>query len=215
MQVFPSIRGLGFPVKRTPKFDTLVQQASSAREVRLSYYANPIWEWELTYNYLKDNPNDLIPGASDTDLATIQGFYLQMGGKFQTFLYDDVDPGVTPGTGKWDSVQGQPIASGDGTTVKFPLIRTIGGFTELIQAPYTNPQPTVYLNGVAQTYGSQYSVDATGNIIFVTAPGVGVAITADFSYFWPVRFDEDSQEYDQFMFNLWENKSVKLASVRL
>lgn len=215
MQVYPTIRGLAFPVKRTPEFQNLKQQASSGREVRLTYWQDPLWHFELSYNYVKDNPNDLIQGYTDTDLVTIQGFYLQMQGGFQSFLYDDVDPGVEPGTGQWDSVAGQGIATGDGVTTTFQLIRTTGGFIETIQAPYTNPEPTVYLNGVPKSYGTDFSINATGQIIFVTAPGNGVAITADFSYYWPVRFDEDMLEFDDFMYQLWELKTVKLVQVRL
>jgi uncharacterized protein (TIGR02217 family) len=215
MQVFPTIRGLGFPVKRTPTFETLVQEASNNREVRLAYTLDPIWKWELKYNYIKDNPADLMPAQTSTDLQIIQGFYLQMGGRFQTFLYDDVTPGVAAGAGEWDSVTLQPIASGDGVTTIFPLIRTTGGFVEIIQAPYTSPHPKVYLNGVLKTYATDYSVDAFGNIIFVVAPGNGVAITATFSYYWPVRFDDDVADIDQFMTLLWDWQTVKLCQVRL
>lgn len=215
MLVYPTVRGLTFPVKRTPTFDTFVQAASNKTEVRLAYYRNPLWRWELTYNYLKDNPNDLISGAVDTDLVQLQGFYLQMGGKLGTFLYDDVQPGTLPGAGPWDSVSGQPIGTGDGATTIFQLIRTTGGFTEFIQAPYTNPQPTVYRNGVAAVYGTDFSVNNIGQITFASAPASGVAITADFSYYWPVRFDDDSLDFDEFMFQLWELNTVKLVQVRL
>lgn len=215
MLIYPTIRGLAFPVKRIPTWDTLVQQGSSGREVRLSYWANPIWHWELKYNYLKDNQGDLIPGSLDTDLTTLQGFYLQAAGRLNSFLYDDVTPGMQPGTGPWDSVNGQAIGTGDGTTTTFQLIRNTGGFTEIIQAPYTAPPPQAYLNGVAKTYGTDYAVNATGQIVWGTPPGVGVAITADFSYFWAVRFDDDNMEIDEVLYQLWELKTVKLCQVRL
>lgn len=215
MQVYPTIRGLTWQGKRTPRFDTLVQQGSSGREVRLAYYTDPLWTWELNYNYIKDNPNDLIPTKTETDLVILQGFFLQMQGKLTPFLYDDVNSGDTPGAGPWDSVTAQPIATGDGTTTTFQLIRTTGEFVETIQAPWTSPEPKVYLNGVLQTYGTDYSVDATGHIIFATAPSLGVAITATFSYYWPVRFGDDSLDLDTMMYQLWELKKVTLTQVRL
>ncbi len=215
LQVYPTVRGLTFQGKRTPEFQSLVQQGSSGREVRLAYYTDPLWHWELNYNYLKDNPNDLISGYTDTDLVTLQGFFLQAQGRLQPFLFDDVTPGFAPGTGPWDSVYGQAIASGDGTTDIFQLIRTTGGFVESIQSPYTAPPPTVYLNGVVQSYGSQYAVDDVGHIVFVTPPALGVNITADFSYYWAVRFDDDMLEFDTMMYLLWELKQIKLVQIRL
>lgn len=215
MQVYPTIRGLTWQGKRIPRFDTLVQQASSGREVRLAYYTDPIWRWELNYNYIKDNPNDLMPGESDTDLVILQGFFLQMQGRLEPFLFDDTNAGEEPGAGPWDFVSGQNIASGDGTTDTFQLIRTTGGFVESIQAPYTDPPPTAELDGIAQTFGTDYSVDATGHLVFATPPGLGVQITSTFSYYFPVRFDDDQMDLDTMMYQLWELKRVNLVQVRL
>lgn len=215
MQVYPQVRGLTFQGKRIPEFQTMVQQASSGREVRLSYFVDPLWHWELNYGYLKDNPNDLIPTKTETDLAILQGFFLQMAGRLEPFLFDDVTPGYTAGSGPWDSVTAQSIATGDAVTTVFQLIRTTGGFVESIQSPFTSPQPKVYLNGVLQTYGTDYSVDSTGNIIFAVAPGSGVAITATFSYYWCVRFDDDQLEFDTMMMNIWKLDKVRLVQVRL
>ena len=86
---------------------------------------------------------------------------------------------------------------------------------EAIQAPYTNPPPTVYINGVVQNYGTNYSVDGFGNIIFVTAPAGGAVITADFGYYWPVRFGSDDLDFDTQLYQLWELKKVTLMQVRL
>lgn len=213
--VFPTVRGLTWSITRTPQWETMVQRMSSGKEFRLQYWQYPLWKWEMEFNYLKDNPNDLISGQIDTDLTILQGFFNQMAGQQQVFLFDDVNAGDQPGAGPWDSVAGQPIASGDGATTTFQLIRTSGGFPEAIQAPYTTPPPTVYLNGVRKSYGADYSVDPTGNIIFVTAPGAGVAITADFSYFWPVRFGADELDFETMMYQLWSLKKITLQQVRL
>lgn len=221
--VYPTVRGIAWPVKRTQNWETQTHKGSSGFEVRYSFYTNPLQSWEISYGggnsgaegYLKDSPNDLMPGFSDTDFQIIQGFYNQQQGKFGTFLFDDVTPGFEPGTGPWDSVQGQAIATGDGSTTTFQLIRTIGGFTEAVEAPFTVPQPTVYLNGVAKVYATDFTVNSVGQIVFVVAPGNGVAITADFAYYWPVRFDEDNMEFENMLLYLWSAKAVKLVQVRL
>lgn len=222
MIVFPgqTIRGLGYPVKRSQTWESQITKASSGAEVALSYWANPLQKWELMYDgaesgYLLDDPNNPAPMTTETDLAILQGFYNQNQGRFGIFLYDDWTPGTVVGAGLWDSVVGQPIATGDGATLIFQLIRTIGGFTEAIQAPYTTPPPLVYDNGAPLVYGVDYTVDTFGRIIFAAPPAMGHAITADFSYYWPVRFDEDNLEFENMMEFFWANKSVKLIQVRL
>ena len=48
-----------------------------------------------------------------------------------------------------------------------------------------------------------------------SAPGSGVVITADFTYYFLVRFAEDTAEFENFMYQLWSLKQVKLQSVLL
>jgi uncharacterized protein (TIGR02217 family) len=222
MLVFPgqTIRGLGYPVKRSQTWENQIVRASSGAEVAISYWANPLQKWELVYDgaesgYLLDDPDNPAPMTADTDLAILQGFYNQNQGRFGIFLYDDWTPGTVVGAGPWDWVAGQPIATADGIASIYQLIRTIGGFTEVIQAPYTTPPPLVYDNGTPLIYGTDYTVDVWGRILFAAPPVAGHAITADFSYYWPVRFDEDNLDFENMMQHFWANKSVKLVQVRL
>lgn len=213
--VYPTVRGMSWKITRTPTWDTLVQRMSSGKELRLGYWQYPLWKWEIEYEYLKDDPNDLIVGQVDTDLTILQGFFNQMAGQLTPFLFDDIIMGETAGEGRWDSVTGQAIATSDGVTMTYPLVRTTGGFTEAIQAPYTTPTPVVYSNGVALTPGGQYSIDAFGNILLVSALPLGAVITADFGYYWPVRFGSDDLDFETMFHHLWDLKKVTLQQVRL
>lgn len=213
--VFPRVRGLTWEITRSPSWDSLVQRMSSGMEFRLNYWQYPLWKWEISYNYLKDNPADLPPGYSSTDLSVLQGFFNSMAGQYNVFLFDDYEAGDTAGSGPWDSVTNQAIATGDGATLIFPLLRTTGGFTEAIQAPYSSPPPTVYLNGVAQTYGTNFAIDEFGNIVFASAPGAGVNITASFAYYWPCRFSEDEEDFETQLYQLWTLKKMSFVQVRL
>ena len=354
LALYPTVRGLGWPVTRTLEWDTLIQKVSSGKELRLSYYTFPINHWLLTYNYLKDNPADpynpyasfpingnflsgvagwatqsgaaiaqdtaspfagggysakvtgsvsqagahpasqlsvspgqpvfvsawtksdgifvpqiwvrwwnssgvtggaaasgtvstawapisisgmapagtigadvyigrgdatggsqsgwfadvslsLQPGAQNvsgyTDLQLIEGFYNSQQGRFGMFLFNDPNDNF---------VSAQQIAIGDGTATQFQLVRTRGGFTEPVQAPQTW---NIYLNGTLQSSG--FSVSSAGVLSFGTAPGSGVIITADLTYCWNARFDDDSADFEQFMYQLWRRKQVKLVQVKL
>ena len=86
-----------------------------------------------------------------------------------------------------------------------------GGFAEPIVAP--NLVSNVYLNGVVQS-PSSYSVDASNGILtFAAAPGSGVVVTADFSYYFRVRFADDAASFENFMYQLWRLKQIKFISI--
>ena len=53
----------------------------------------------------------------------------------------------------------------------------------------------------------------SGLVIFTTPPSAGQVIVADFTYRFRVRFAEDSAEFENFMYQLWQLKQIKLQSV--
>jgi uncharacterized protein (TIGR02217 family) len=129
------------------------------------------------------------------------GFFLQMHGQFGTFLYaDPTDSAVTAGA----------IATGDGSTTTFTFARYMGTFFEPVG--WVTSVSNVYLNGVNQTSG--WSLSTPNSLVFTSAPGNGVAITASFAYAFQCRFDADDLDCEEFMQNLWTAKSVKFRSVR-
>lgn len=85
------------------------------------------------------------------------------------------------------------IGTGDATTVDFQLVKKYsnGGIDEV--RPITKPVAGtvhIYKSSVLQTSG--VTIDhATGTVSFTTPPASGVAITADFEFDVPVRFDTD------------------------
>ncbi len=124
----PILAGQGWSVHKKPTFATLVAPHASGREVRSALYTNPIWKFEATYDGLDSSPST-YPGLGGSSLQSLMGLFLQCQGQFGTFLYyDPTDYSLT----------NQPFGVGDGTTTAFPLLRTLGGFSEPIVAPF-NP----------------------------------------------------------------------------
>jgi uncharacterized protein (TIGR02217 family) len=203
--IFPVLPGLGWSVSKAPRFATRTQKAISGRELRIVDQVNPIWTFTLTYEILGDKHDTRGPGglgAGFDELRTLAGFFLQQQGAFAPFLFDDPTD---------DSVTGQAIGTGNSSATVFQLVRNFGGFSEPIVAP--NTVSAIYFNGVLQS-ASGYTVDATtGLITFTTAPPSGQAITADFTYYFRVRFADDTAEFENFMYQLWSLKQVKLQSV--
>ena len=205
--IFPALPGLGWSVSKAPRFATRTQKAISGRELRVVDQLYPIWTWTLTYQVLRDEHDTRggnALGSGYDELRTLAGFFLQQQGAFGAFLFDDPSD---------DSVTAQYFGTGDGSTTAFQLYREFGGFFEPIVAP--NVVSAVYFNGVAQSSAS-YSVDAaTGIVTFTSAPSAGIIITADFTYRFLVRFADDTAEFENFMYQLWSLKQVKLQSVLL
>jgi uncharacterized protein (TIGR02217 family) len=202
---YPTIRGLTFPLVRVPEWSNVIQRVTSGKEIRFALWTSPIWHWVLDYEYLKDDPNDLLGLNPDTDLKTLLGFYLQMQGGFTPFYFDDPTD---------DNVDGQIFGTGDGTTLSFPLVRTLGGFTEPIQSPDPSNPPQIYDNGVLCTPVTQYNIDSVGNVNFGVAPVAGHTLTVTMNYFWLVRFEEDKMDFERFMAQLYTLKQVKLIYVK-
>jgi uncharacterized protein (TIGR02217 family) len=209
--IFPTLPGLGWSVSKAPRFATRIQRAVSGRELRVVDQPNPIWSWTLTYSMLRDEHDTRAasgPGVGYDELRTLMGFFLQQQGAFQPFLFDDPTD---------DTASAQAIGTGNGSTTVFQLVRSMGvglpggGFAEPITAP--NLVSAICFDGIAQS-ASGYSVDpTTGLVTFTTPPPAGQAITADFTYYFRVRFADDTADFENFLYQLWALKQVKLQSV--
>ncbi|HUC63438.1 MAG TPA: DUF2460 domain-containing protein [Alphaproteobacteria bacterium] len=194
--IFPTLPGLAWNVVRSPIWSTRVQTTVSGKETRTADWVTPLWQWELQYELLRDDATD--------ELRTLMGFYLQRQGSYDDFLFQDPDD---------NSVAGAVVdSSADGSTTAFQLLRSLGGYPEPMTA--IDAVSAVYLNGTAQAT-SGWSVDlSTGILTFATAPASGSAITADFTYYFRVRFKEDEADFEKFAQALWGLKTIHLMSVK-
>jgi uncharacterized protein (TIGR02217 family) len=202
--IFPALPGLAWSVTKTPTFQTRIQRAVSGRELRALDYPYPLWQFTLIFDFLRDNP-----AAGYDELRALMGFVMLCQGAFGTFLFQDPSD---------NRVSGQQIGTGDTLKKVFQLQRTMGktlpggGFLEPIVAP--NVVDAVYFNGIVQE-PTGYSVDPmTGLVTFDIAPGSGLIITADYSYYFRCRFVDDSYAFENFMFQLWQLKKLTFISVR-
>ena len=201
--IFPELPGLTWSVTKSPIFQTRVQRAASGRELRALDYPYPLWQFTLSFAFLRDNPE-----AGLDELRTLLGFYLTSQGAHSTFLFKDPSD---------QSTADQFLGIGDFSRYIFQLQRTIGsslpggGFAEPIVAP--NIVDAVYFDGTIQNTTS-YSVDpSTGLVSFVIPPATGLVITADFSFWFRCRFTDDSYQFENFMYRLWQLKKLTFITV--
>jgi hypothetical protein len=197
---FPTLAGQGWSVHKKPTFATLVASHVSGREVRDALYQNPIWQFELTFDGL-DSTASTYPGLGAQSLQSLMGLFLQCQGRLGTFLYADPTD---------NAVSAQNFARGDGSTTAFTFARTLGGFLEPVG--WVTSVSEITVAGVAESSG--WSLSTPNSLVFATAPASGALIGGSFAYAFQCRFDDDVEDFEQFMSNLWKLESLKFRSVR-
>ncbi len=155
------------------------------------------------------------------DLHDVIGFFEERQGSLYGFrFHDPVDwksckPSITV------SDIDQLIATGDGTTTVFQLIKIYGGGV----APYvrTVSKPVagsvqVAVDGQPGVVGTDFTIDHTcGEVTFLPSaiPGAGAQITAGYEFDVPVRFDLDQLTVNLNAFEAGEIPSIPLVEVRI
>lgn len=189
--VFPDLPGADIKVRKTPIWNTRIQTAVSGRELRTAYYSYPLYKISLSFNFLR--------AGAEAELQNLVGFFNARKGSFDSFLYTDpID----------HTVAAQSFGVGDGANIKFQLVRAFGGNVEPVMN--LNGAPALYRDNSPLTPGTDYSIDSLGMVTFVTAPPSGHALTWDGAYYYRVRFERDTTDFEQFLWMLWELKRVEL-----
>ncbi len=101
------------------------------------------------------------------------------------------------------------ISAGVGYTAT-PTVVISGTGTGATATASLNPR--IYLGGTLQSSG--YTIGQTGIVSFSSAPGSGIAVTADAAFFWRVRFQEDSLELSNDYSGFWSCRRVILYQTR-
>lgn len=194
--VFPSFPGLTWNVVRRPKWSTVTKKSVSGREFRAAQYSYPIWEYKLSFEVLR--ARSALP-----EMQQLAAFFNARQGSYDTWLYTDPDD---------NTVTTQLFGTGDGVTTQFQLVRAFGGYTEPVFD--VNGSPSIYKAGTLQTISTHYTISSSGLVTFVTAPTVGQALTWTGSFYWRCRFMQDQLEFNQFMRQLWELKTLEFTTVK-
>src|SRR4051812_24937479 len=91
--IFPSqIKGLRMASLKTSEYRSLSQNSPNAYTLRIAQTINPIWHFQLLYDYLYDvhlSPNNTQFYSPYTDFQTLMGFIQARKGKWDDFLFFD------------------------------------------------------------------------------------------------------------------------------
>lgn len=201
--VFPTgFLGLQFVQQRTPLWNTRVQAALSGKETRINLRSSPLMQFELGFEFLRDD-------IAVSDVKRIVGFFNSVQGAYDTFLYSDPH---------FNAVTAMQFATGDGSTRVFQVTATYKdstgyGWPEIVQN--FNGNPLIYVNGSVQTAPTNYSISSTGVVTFVSAPAAADVLTWTGSFYYRCRFLDDSLDVSEFLNKWWQMKKLSFQSVKL
>ena len=194
---FPTLATLGWSTQVRPRFATAVADHASGRATRRANQAEPLYEIELSYELLRA---DALFG----EMQAIAGFFAAVGGAANPFWL--APPGLA-------NVAGQILGVGDGTTMRFALVRTIGGAIKPIAG--TSGVAAVYVDGAPLPASAWSLIDGYAPAIALAdPPAAGALVSADFGALWLCRFADDALDLEEFMAMLFALGTVKLQSAR-
>ena len=205
--LFPTLRGLTYPIGKTPHWKTLQTQTVSGVKKFVQMYTYPYYELNLKFNYLGDE------NSQADDIHRLAGFYNKMGGAGIDFLF--ADPLFED-----NRVTDQPFAITDGVATSWQLAHTYGGFTEPIFGIIEKPTLYMINNDTGErinlTEGEHYYVSSEGTVVCpLGAPVAGFTLYWTGKWYYRCHFANDEAELEQIFYGGWALDELVLESIKV
>lgn len=190
-----------------PTFGTIVSASASGHETRITRKSQSLHRFSL-----------LKALQTTAEAKALKSFALERRGSLHSFKVRDVSDYTSTADGESTPTNlDNFIANGDGAKVSFQLVKRYGylgpnEYTRTITLPEAGTV-VVALDGVAT---AAFTVSSTGRIIFDSAPGNGVVITAGFRFYVPVRFSLQFEQWARLQadgFQVWSLSNLDLQEV--
>ncbi|GAB5436696.1 DUF2460 domain-containing protein [Falsiruegeria mediterranea] len=153
------------------------------------------------------------------DIETLIAFYEARQGQMFGFRWKDWSDYKTSRATSEVAFDDQVIATGDGETTRFQLIKSYRSGEYIYQRPIAKPVLGSVKVGVEQDELKEavdYTLDLnTGEVIFVHPPAEELPIVAGFEFDVPVRFDTDRIQTSVASFQAGDVPNVPVVEVRV
>ena len=179
-----------------PRFLTAITATQSGREQRVAQWQRSRGEWNVSTGI-----------RSRADVAAFLAFFYARRGRAHGFRFRD-----------WTDFRaaGQLLGTGDREQTAFQLVRRYDSGGVVHERRITRPVDgtvVVYRDGVAATSG--WSINhANGLVTFSTPPDPNVAVTADFEFDVPARFDTDAADLTVETFEMQQWGRITVVEIR-
>ena len=195
--LFPTLRGLTYPIGKTPHWNTITQESVSGVKKFLQCYSYPYYTFNLSFSYLSDD------NLRTDDVHSLMSFYNKLGGAGQDFLF--ADPLFED-----NRCVKQVFGVGDGEKTTFRLLHQYGTFVEPVFGIANKPR--IFINDVETT---AFTWDETGLITFTNAPANNAKVAWTGRWFYRCHFQNDEAEFQQIFYGGWSLEELVLESVKL
>ena len=205
--VFPQLAGLDWQSSKAAQFNSKVMTSVNGRELRASYQAVPVYKIKLSYSFLRES-------QGRDELRQLEGFFLARRGSFDSFLLAMPDDSV---------LSGERVGVSNGTQTVYQAVRTIGPVVvplSHVDSTGASVEALMYADDGSNAMWSSdgatmwlqdATVSSSGVVALSVAPKAGKVILLSCTYYYRCRFKDDSQEYENFMHNLWQAKKVEMV----
>ena len=153
------------------------------------------------------------------DVETLISFFEARQGQLYGFRWKDWSDFKSSRASGDVAYDDQVIATGDGATTEFQLVKTYRSGAFSYARPITKPVEGSVRIGVEQDElreGVEYSIDTErGLVTFVQPPQEMAVVTAGFEFDVPVRFDTDRIQTSVASFQAGEVPNVPVVEVRV
>jgi hypothetical protein len=212
---FPTFKGYGWPIIRTPVQSTLVQTSVSGKQFTEALYPWPKWNWKFSFGYLFDDYSNSFGGSvQQFGFQALAGFFNSVSGRAFSWLYLDPFDNTATLQPAGILVNGVWQTTGDGNQLLFQLFKSQqGGPLEPVQEVINIAN--VYVNGVAKTFGTQWNVISAPPVVinFAVAPPVGQPVTWTGNFYYLCRFLQDKFEFSHDFYGIYSVKDLEFESV--
>jgi hypothetical protein len=205
--VFPQLIGLDWQSSKAPQFNSKVMTSVNGRELRASYQAVPVYKIKLSYSFLRES-------QGRDELRQLEGFFLARRGSFDSFLLAMPDD---------CNLSGERIGTSNGTQTTYhaqraigpvvvPLLHVDGARASVEALMYADAgNNAMWSNASRPMWLQPAAVSSAGVVTLSVAPKPGKVILLNCTYYYRCRFKDDSQEFENFMHNLWQAKKVEMV----
>lgn len=169
--------GLAWSVHKKPMFVTDVNPAVNLKELRTSRTQYPVYQFELTFEFLDDRSNG-------TELQQMMGFFMNLRGRWGAFLFQDVTD---------YSLDAAVLATADGGQTDFTIFKYLGVFSDPIgqydqQALLTFASSAVDTTTETVAFPGHGLVTGYGPVMVTNPSAVPTGLTASQPY-WFIAVD--------------------------
>jgi hypothetical protein len=156
--------------------------------------------FELVFEGLSDNGSS-VQGMAPASFQVLLNFVNNRRGQYEPWLFQDPDFGTASAA---------YVGTGNGSQKDFTFpVPWAGPF---VPAGEVNPATVnVHLNG---SPAGGWSVTLPNTVHFLSPPASTVVITADYAWYWLVAFDEDTEDFEQFLAGLHAVGALRFSSIK-